>query len=80
MRKGNKNQVNFHEYHTTSEYDIQKRIAKGIPLTKKQKRAVKNRKVQQPVRGMSSYKRNRSRECEVKVDPTGHSYILPKGA
>jgi len=65
------------DYATTSDYDIKNREKLGIPLSRKQAKAKKQREANPP--SAKGYSRKHSQPVEILTDSTGHTIIVPKG-
>ncbi len=76
MRKEKELTAQDHRFPTTTDFDIQKRKKLGIPLTRKQLKAEKQRKATPPT--AESYHRKRSTPSVVRYDATGHCVIASK--
>jgi len=68
--------ITTHKFATTTEFDINKRIELGIPLTRKQVKAKKQRKANPPT--ALGYQRKHGVECVPVYTSDGHCFIARK--
>ena len=61
-----------HRHATTHPHDIAWKERNVIPLTRRQRRAKRQRAVTPPLPGVCSYRRNRQRRVVGRYDQTGH--------